>query len=142
MSLADLVEQKRSVETNGGSFDVGGLTLEGIAILGKKHFGEMADLFEGKADIADVVTRSPAFVAELIARCAGEPEAAEQAAKLTIGAQVAALEAIWALTEVDTKKVSAYMEKALAMLQNTRAAIETAPASQAGSTASANSPSS
>ena len=67
MSLKDLVIEKRTVATDGGSFEVQGLSIEALASLLDQHKEELSALFSESVKFDVLVRDFPVFVAKLIA---------------------------------------------------------------------------
>lgn len=108
--LSDFQVETRKFDLKGGSFEVGGLSLESFAVLVRTHLADLEALFDlfqnvetlAGADIQKlaiaVAEEAPGFVANVIALASGEPHAAPQAQKLPFPVQVDALVAIGDLT--------------------------------------------
>ena len=113
MSLKDLVIEKRTVATDGGSFEVQGLSIEALASLLDQHKEELSALFSESVKFDVLVRDFPVFVAKLIAVAAGEPKEINQVRSLPAGVQLDALMAIWDMTGIDVGQVGNLLGGAL-----------------------------
>jgi len=130
MPLSDFTPEKRSIQMKGGSFDVGGLSLQDVAILVREHLDDLQALFElfekggtteqFKALIPTVVTQAPGFVANVIALAAGEPEGADNAMRLPAPVQIEAVTHVVDLTFGDVGGIKKAMEQVTALLGQNR----------------------
>lgn len=112
--LKSIVARKETIVVGDDSFEVKGLTIEGVANLLKVNASIVNDLFNGNLSLDGVLKSAPAFAAVIIATAAGEPDAVENAAQLPAGTQIEALEAIWNMT-LPNEEV---LKKLMARLQN------------------------
>lgn len=106
-SLKDVVIRREKIETVGGEFTVGPLSVAHILALFFSHRSQVEHLFDtfkagaSEQDIfLELVVTLPELVAEIIARGAGEADdlAIAKARQLDIGTQLLALEKIGMLT--------------------------------------------
>jgi hypothetical protein len=107
-SLKDVVIRRESIDTGGGEFTVGPLSVAHILALFFSHRSQVENLFDSfktgastEQDIfLELVVTLPELVAEIIARGAGEADdlAIAKARQLDIGTQLIALEKIGLLT--------------------------------------------
>lgn len=116
--LKDIVVQKKTVEVPGqtASFDVQGLSLETITSLLESYSPELTAIFNGEADPTTLVTKSPLFVASLVALAADEPDAIDTVRKLPFGVQLIALEAVWDLTLPDPDSLGKLVDRVIELV--------------------------
>lgn len=120
MSLKNLNFASETIKTSGGEFTVRGLSLADITVLVRKHAQAMSEFFDKMKDGESLdldntamlggalAEAAPELAAEVIALASGEPDAIEEARRLTFPTQVDALEKIANLTfdsEGGVKKV-------------------------------------
>jgi len=90
---------------------VRGLALADIGWLMEEHTTEVSQLFEGKLNMEDMVTKWPAFTAKAIAVALDEPDDWKLAAKLPVTVQLDAIMKIWDLTVLDPKILGKTFER-------------------------------
>lgn len=118
MSLAEIIIPSETivfVSPSGeeSSFEVTGLTIEGLVYLLQEDRENLAALFEGGIrDFNSAMKFAPEFCAKLVAQAAGEPGQWKKVQKLPIGVQLKALNAVWKLTNFTADELG----KALALL--------------------------
>ena len=101
--ITDLLdgETSRRIPLGKSGFDVYPVTLQDVAVLFESNPVEMQQLLDGDNTITSLVAKAPAFVARIIARAAREPEAEPAVLKMPVGVQIAALNAVWELSQID-----------------------------------------
>jgi len=103
MSLATIVPPTESIDLDGESVEVTGLSLADIAGLLEPYEEELAKLFSGNMTIATLLKDFPDLAAHIIAFAAGEPDEIDTVKSLPAGFQAVVIETIWRLTAVDTE---------------------------------------
>lgn len=110
MGLKDLQLPKSPVETPGGSFTVRGISTVEIELMFREHratFTALFDQFSETAKAGDddlmsiaglVLTAAPELVGRIIAIASDEPDAVQEAMRLTPAIQIRALALIAGLT--------------------------------------------
>lgn len=112
MSLSDYFPAKEVVAFQGGQFEVRGLTLDDLAILLRDHLTDLDAVISiigsdikhetGVALMAQhgvkLIREAPGVAAMAIAIACDEPDAVDNARKLTMPVQLRALEAIYRLS--------------------------------------------
>lgn len=88
-----------TVETNGGTITVRGLSFDDLHTLYQRGHGEsLAPFLTGELNIGELVTDAPALVVDVIALAADSPDAAPAIARLPIAVQTRVLAAVYRLT--------------------------------------------
>lgn len=83
---------------DGQTITVKAINMDGLSTLMQRN-GELLEIvFEGGAKAADILTRAPRLAADMIAVAAGEPDAADKAARLPFPLQMILLTEIYRLT--------------------------------------------
>ncbi len=111
MSLADIVIPSETIEFKSpdGSvetFEVTGLTIEGLVYLLQEDRENLASLFEGGIkDFNSALKFAPEFCSRLVAQAAGEPGQYKKVQKLPVGVQLRALTKVWELTNFTAEEL-------------------------------------
>ncbi len=111
MSLADIVIPSeiikfKSPDGKEESFEVTGLTIEGLVYLLQEDRENLASLFEGGIkDFNSALKFAPGFCSKLVASAAGEPGQFKKVAKLPVGVQLRALTKVWELTNFTAEEL-------------------------------------
>ena len=95
-----LAKQTKTISVGGGKLTLRALTLQDLAQLQASHSDALSGILSG-AGAGELLSRWPTACAAIIALSAGEPDGAADAATLPVGVQVAALDAVWELSEID-----------------------------------------
>lgn len=129
--IKDYVAVKRTVEFEGGSFEVRGVSIPDVAALIVNHreaVDKIAYIIRTKEEFnlddieafilmfIDVIRESPFLAADLICACADEPDAYGEAFRLPLTVQIEALRTIGELTFTDAnalKKLAADVTRLL-----------------------------
>ena len=132
MSLTGYQPETRDIQIGGGeSFQVKGLSLVPIAVLVREHFPDLDaifDLFQSADNLEpekfqpialSVISQAPGLAANVIALAAGEGSA-QDAERLPLHAQLAALLAIGELTFSEVGSVKKTVETIATLLKNLR----------------------
>jgi len=99
--LKDITVPSETITIADTTFTVQGLTLADLTDLLQSHQEAITALFNGERTLGTVLEESPQLAASMVARAAGEPDAADTVARLPVGVQLTALEHVWDLTVPD-----------------------------------------
>jgi hypothetical protein len=128
MSLSNYKAPSHTFETNGGSFDVKGLSLSDVSILVNEHLPDMEavfDLFSNSLSLNDlqmravassIVATAPGLAANIIAIAAGEYSAAPTAATLPAPLQINIIQKVGDLTFSEVGGVKKGMQAVVGLL--------------------------
>ena len=122
MALSDIIAARQTITYNGHSFDVRGLCFNDITATLLDHEAEVEKAFalfdehkdeKGDVDVAavlpEIIDRLPKMVASLVARAAGEPDAAESFELLPMTLQLDATIAVWNLTFTEPDSLKKFL---------------------------------
>lgn len=120
MALSDYAPKSETVTFPGGEFTVRGLSLQDLTVLLRTHYATANALFDryiGESAMAAATAKSPeiatgdprevvlealevapGMISDVVARAADEPDKAALVARLPLGVQVEAIEAVVRLT--------------------------------------------
>ncbi|QJI52981.1 pre-tape measure protein [Xanthomonas phage FoX4] len=123
MAISDYTPETREIQIVGKtSFSVKGVSLHELSPLIRVHLPDLEQLFDIFENLAErekqniplvagrVIAQAPGFAANLIAMCAGEPEAAPKVQQMPFPTQVQALAAISELTFTEVGGVKKGLE--------------------------------
>lgn len=128
MSLSNYAPEQRKVALGDSFIQLGGLSLEHVAILMREHLSDLDQLWsifssareKSPDDFAKiamaVVSQAPGFAANLIALAAGEPGAAANAMSIPAPKQIEIIVTIGELTFTEVGGVKKGMETIASLL--------------------------
>lgn len=100
--LASLVPAGEEITIGDTKVMFHGLSLKAITELCSTNKEELNEVFSGKKNWMELISKAPDLVAKVIAHGAGEPEDADHIRdKWSAGMQLIALEAVWGATNVN-----------------------------------------
>lgn len=130
MALSNIIAASKTITYNGESFDVRGLCFDDITETLLDHEAEVEEAFalfdehkneRGDVDVASalpaIVRKLPVLVSSLVARAAGEPDAAPNFAQLPMTLQLDATIAVWNLTFTEPDSLKKFLAQLTTFLQ-------------------------
>lgn len=122
--ISDVMPLPGKVSTGNGEFEVHGLPLPAVVRLIQQYRANFARLLvlgsNGQPDYSEILSVAPEMVTDIIllaSRNEGDDEQREAARLLPSGVQLLALETIWKMSVVDSKKLQALLSVAMAELR-------------------------